>query len=108
MPNAKQIEHLEHFYRCRLSTQYLEESSMQVGLPHGGSGFVLPHKITLTIEEASKAVTTTTTTCNNITMGKKAKSNAGKKKAQDRKIDKSTLPPPPPRPEDEVCRYVSS
>lgn len=36
-------------------------------------------------------------------MGKKAKSNAGKKKAQDRKIDKSTLPPPPPRPEDEVC-----
>jgi len=35
-------------------------------------------------------------------MGKKAKSNAGKKKAQDRKIDKSTLPPPPPRPEDEV------
>lgn len=35
-------------------------------------------------------------------MGKKAKSNAGKKKAADRKIDKSTLPPPPPRPEDEV------
>lgn len=35
-------------------------------------------------------------------MGKKAKSNAGKKKALDRKIDKSTLPPPPPRPEDEV------
>ena len=39
-------------------------------------------------------------------MGKKAKSNAGKKKAQDRKIDKSTLPPPPPRPEDEVCVVV--
>mmetsp|Transcript_25959 Transcript_25959/g.52001 ORF Transcript_25959/g.52001 Transcript_25959/m.52001 type:complete len:255 (-) Transcript_25959:765-1529(-) len=35
-------------------------------------------------------------------MGKKAKSNAGKKKALDRKIDKSTLPPPPPKPEDEV------
>jgi len=35
-------------------------------------------------------------------MGKKAKSNAGKKKALDRKIDRSTLPPPPPRPEDEV------
>jgi len=35
-------------------------------------------------------------------MGKKAKSKAGQKKAQDRKIDKSTLPPPPPKPEDEV------
>ena len=35
-------------------------------------------------------------------MGKKAKSTAGKKKAADRKVDKSTLPPPPPRPEDEV------
>jgi len=35
-------------------------------------------------------------------MGKKAKSNAGKKKALERKIDKSNLPPPPPKPEDEV------
>ncbi|KAL7472001.1 hypothetical protein ACHAXS_012309 [Conticribra weissflogii] len=35
-------------------------------------------------------------------MGKKAKSSAGKKKALERKIDKSTLPPPPPKPEDEV------
>jgi hypothetical protein len=35
-------------------------------------------------------------------MGKKAKSSAGKKKAQERKIDKTTLPPPPPKPEDEV------
>lgn len=35
-------------------------------------------------------------------MGKKAKSNAGKKKAAERKIDKSSLPPPPPKPEDEV------
>ena len=39
-------------------------------------------------------------------MGKKAKSNAGKKKALDRKIDKSTLPPPPPKPEDEVCHEL--
>ncbi|EJK47930.1 hypothetical protein THAOC_33313 [Thalassiosira oceanica] len=35
-------------------------------------------------------------------MGKKAKSSAGKKKAADRKIDRSALPPPPPKPEDEV------
>ncbi|KAL3822237.1 hypothetical protein ACHAXA_005870 [Cyclostephanos tholiformis] len=35
-------------------------------------------------------------------MGKKAKSSAGKRKAQERKIDKATLPPPPPKPEDEV------
>jgi len=35
-------------------------------------------------------------------MGKKAKSKAGKAKALERKIDKSTLPPPPPKPEDEV------
>ena len=39
-------------------------------------------------------------------MGKKAKSNAGKKKALDRKIDKSSLPPPPPKPEDEVCHVL--
>lgn len=37
-----------------------------------------------------------------LIMGKKAKSSAGKKKAQERKIDKATLPPPPPKPEDEV------
>jgi len=36
-----------------------------------------------------------------ITMGKKAKSSAGKKKAELRKIDPATLPPPPPAPEDE-------
>mmetsp|Transcript_25006 Transcript_25006/g.60181 ORF Transcript_25006/g.60181 Transcript_25006/m.60181 type:complete len:416 (+) Transcript_25006:161-1408(+) len=35
-------------------------------------------------------------------MGKKAKSVGGKKKALERKIDKSSLPPPPPAPEDEV------
>ncbi|KAL7430404.1 hypothetical protein ACHAXH_001313 [Discostella pseudostelligera] len=35
-------------------------------------------------------------------MGKKAKSSAGKKKALERRIDKSNLPPPPPKPEDEV------
>jgi len=35
-------------------------------------------------------------------MGKKAKSQAGKARALERKIDKSTLPPPPPRPEEEV------
>jgi len=40
-------------------------------------------------------------------MGKKAKSSAGKKKALERRIDKSNLPPPPPKPEDEVRkRYV--
>ncbi|KAL7484288.1 hypothetical protein ACHAW6_009956 [Cyclotella cf. meneghiniana] len=35
-------------------------------------------------------------------MGKQSKSSSGKKKALERKIDKSTLPPPPPKPEDEV------
>lgn len=35
-------------------------------------------------------------------MGKKAKSTAGKKKAEARKLDRTTLPPPPPKPEDEV------
>ncbi|KAL3788749.1 hypothetical protein HJC23_012305 [Cyclotella cryptica] len=35
-------------------------------------------------------------------MGKQSKSSTGKKKALERKIDKSTLPPPPPRPEDEI------
>ncbi len=42
-----------------------------------------------------------------LIMGKKAKSSAGKKKAQERKIDKTTLPPPPPKPEDEVRAKVS-
>jgi len=41
-------------------------------------------------------------------MGKKAKSNAGKKKSLDRKIDKSALPPPPPRPEDEDKQSFTS
>ena len=35
-------------------------------------------------------------------MGKQSKSNKGKSKALERKIDKSTLPPPPPRPEEEI------
>jgi len=35
-------------------------------------------------------------------MGKKAKSSIGKAKAEQRKLDKSTLPPPPPPPEEEV------
>jgi hypothetical protein len=35
-------------------------------------------------------------------MGKKAKTSSGKRKALERKIDRTTLPPPPPNPEDEV------
>lgn len=35
-------------------------------------------------------------------MGKQSKSSSGKRKALERKIDKSTLPPPPPKPEDEI------
>lgn len=40
------------------------------------------------------------------TMGKKAKTSSGKKKALERKIDRTTLPPPPPNPEDEVRSLI--
>ena len=42
------------------------------------------------------------------TMGKKAKSTAKIQKANDRKIDKSTLPPPPPPPEEEVRTFYKT
>jgi len=41
-------------------------------------------------------------------MGKKAKSTAKIQKANDRKIDKSTLPPPPPPPEEEVRTFYKT
>jgi hypothetical protein len=39
-------------------------------------------------------------------MGKKAKSTKGALKAQDRKLDKSTLPPPPKPVVDEVRAVI--